>query len=360
MSSINHLAQEMIFKILTLLPVLSLLRCKAVCKLWKSIISDPHFIQAHFTISRNKQPPFSVLRYVPSGASEGLYIDTRGEDSVKLTLPACFSGMRFRVRSYNGLVTLADIHVGLFYIWNPLTRLFKMLPQSKLGLHLSGVRLFVTNLGFGFDSVSKDYKILRVRVGRYLCDGNEVSVTVAEVYSVNAGSWKEFRVPEEMQRFANFPFSKCVFVDSGVWYIEGYKEIMSFDLHDEVFGLYPYPKTGGRMSEILDFDGSVAVIRSVGGRASFLSLWKLDGVGENFSWTKMFNIEPDLKIDFILLYLGERQFFVEDYDAGCFFYDDRKKGDKKLPPLAGAISGCTSAFQFTGSLVSLQGFARFE
>ncbi|XP_074361589.1 F-box protein At1g31080-like isoform X2 [Apium graveolens] len=272
MASINHLDEEMIFRILSLLPVLSLLRYKSVCKSWKSIISEPHFIQAHLTVSHSKQPPYSVLRVVPKGALEGFYIETRGEDSVKLTLP----------------------------------------------------------------------------VPEYMFDGNNhLDVIVAELYSVNADSWEEIRVPKEMHGFRRDPFSKCVCVNTGVLYIEGMEEFLSFDLHDEVFRLHQYPNSGKRMSYFLNFYGSLAVIMKSGGDGSVLSLWKLDGVGNNVSWTKMFNIEPNLKMDLVVLYLGDAHFLALDSDVGFFFYDDGKKENKT--PLARVFRRGMSAVQFTGS-----------
>ncbi|KAK1358343.1 F-box domain-containing protein [Heracleum sosnowskyi] len=281
MASIDHLVEEMIFKILSLLPVLTLLRCKSVCKSWKTIISDPHFIQAHLTISHNKPPPFSLLRVVPRGKLQGLYIHTHGEDSVKLTLPVpeYMCGMHLYVRSCNGLVTLADRSISVLYIWNPLTRLFKLILPSKIFPHYSNVG-FAKNLGFGFDSVSNDYKILRVVLGGYSYSGGNVSVMVAELYSVNADSWKEIRIPNEMHGFKSNLILPCVCVDSGVLYFEGVEEILSFDLHDEVFGLFQYPNSGGKKSCLLNVDSSPAVIMESGGGGSALSLWKLDGVAD--------------------------------------------------------------------------------
>ncbi|XP_074361586.1 putative F-box protein At4g09190 isoform X1 [Apium graveolens] len=348
MASINHLDEEMIFRILSLLPVLSLLRYKSVCKSWKSIISEPHFIQAHLTVSHSKQPPYSVLRVVPKGALEGFYIETRGEDSVKLTLPVpeYMFGMNIHVCSCNGLVTLADVFVGVLYIWNPLTRLFKLLPKSNIGPNCFDLR-FTNSIGFWFDSVSNDYKILRLVFGSFSDGNNHLDVIVAELYSVNADSWEEIRVPKEMHGFRRDPFSKCVCVNTGVLYIEGMEEFLSFDLHDEVFRLHQYPNSGKRMSYFLNFYGSLAVIMKSGGDGSVLSLWKLDGVGNNVSWTKMFNIEPNLKMDLVVLYLGDAHFLALDSDVGFFFYDDGKKENKT--PLARVFRRGMSAVQFTGS-----------
>lgn len=133
----------------------------------------------------------------------------------------------------------------------------------------------------------------------YKLKGNSaVTEIIAELYSVNADSWKEIRFPEEIEDFELIIHSRCVCVDSGVLYFQGVEEILSFDLHDEVFVLYQYPDSGKRVSDVLDFHGSIAVIMKSGKGGSVLSLWTSDAVGGNFSWTKKFNIDPDL-IDYV-------------------------------------------------------------
>nr|XP_017250516.1 PREDICTED: putative F-box protein At3g10430 [Daucus carota subsp. sativus] len=282
MASMNHLAEDLIFQILSWLPVLSLLRCKSVCKSWKSIISNPKFIQAHLAISQKKQHPFSTLRVVSrSDESQDLFMDTLGENSVKLSLPRYISDVRAQllIRSCNGLVILGDIFFVFLYIWNPLMRMDKLLPLAHYA------RLGVVNkIGFGFDPLSSDYKILRVVFGRLsdlLDNGEKKEGMVAELYSFNANSWKPIQVPKEMQGFKFDPISECVCVDSRVLCLPGTDGILSFDLQDEVFRMHKYPASGEIISEVLDFEGSIALILRSGERASVLTLWALDEVDGN-------------------------------------------------------------------------------
>ncbi|KAL1814390.1 hypothetical protein ACET3Z_016964 [Daucus carota] len=316
MASINHLAEDLIFEILSWLPVLSLLRCISVCKSWKSIISNPKFIQAHLAISQQKQHPFSTLRVVTkSDESQDLFMDTLGENSVKLSLP----------------------------------RLGKLLPPAHY-LHI-GV---VNKIGFGFDSLSSDYKILRVLFGRFsdLFDGEEKKGLVAELYSYNADSWKPIQVPKEIQGFKFDPISECVCVDGRALCLPGTDGILSFDLHDEVFRMHKYPASGEIISEVLDFEGSIALILRSGERASVLTLWALDEVEGNLSWTEKFNIiEPAKRIAYVLIYLGDGKFVARDHSRACFFYD-MKKGTFVQFRIH------MSAVQFSGSLLSLKGFER--
>ena len=99
----NYLSEEMVFLILSYLPVISLLRCKSVCKTWLSIIESPQFVKAQLANSKKKQA--SVLK--ASDDWRVLSMDTE-EDSVELKLPSCLEGKVGYMRSCNGLVCLSN------------------------------------------------------------------------------------------------------------------------------------------------------------------------------------------------------------------------------------------------------------
>ncbi|KAL9427903.1 hypothetical protein AB3S75_029981 [Citrus x aurantiifolia] len=53
MSSIHHLPVEILHRILSLLPVRELIRCRCVCKAWCSFIIKPDFISTHLNLHNN-------------------------------------------------------------------------------------------------------------------------------------------------------------------------------------------------------------------------------------------------------------------------------------------------------------------
>lgn len=75
------------------------------------------------------------------------------------------------------------------------------------------------------------------------------------------------------------------------------QQLITFDLRKEVFGLVPIPSfVRKKWSDVLDFKGSIAVAyESVSG----IHLWTLDDYvsGQVSSWTKMFSIETDRKLN---------------------------------------------------------------
>lgn len=129
-------------------------------------------------------------------------------------MPRNFIGINCCFHSCNGLLFHDNIN-GLtdslygdaLFIWNPLTKRLKILPNPEKQAKRPMVTL---TLGFGFDSISSDYKILRIVHGH----GAKLE---AELYSANGDSWKEIRVPNALQSFMPDKNSKFIHAN-GVLY----------------------------------------------------------------------------------------------------------------------------------------------
>ncbi|KAK1399676.1 hypothetical protein POM88_009539 [Heracleum sosnowskyi] len=269
------------------------------------------------------------------------------------------------VCSCNGLVCVSNRATDFMYLGNPMTRRFKKLPPPS---EEEDCEEFL--LGFGFDDISNDYKILRISQVPELEDEEDddsiICALQAEMYSANEDSWKEIQIPETLKYF---PICRRGFVNlkgSRVLYLEGRDELLSFDLHDEVFRVYTYPisypkslqQYQRRNSLVLDFEGFVALIFNESTNdESVLSLWTLNDVLGNWSWTKEFNIDDSLKsIPVTRLYLGDGQFFAYGGDE-YIFHDYKKKCVKEFlyqEPLARNLT------EYTETLVSLKGYHRLK
>ncbi|KAK1354098.1 hypothetical protein POM88_047354 [Heracleum sosnowskyi] len=356
MATTYSLPEEIIFIVLSLLPVESLVRFSLVCKSWQSIISSTQFIQTHLNNSEKKQPS-SVLNCQYS--DKAVYVDTR-EDSVKIPLPQKFDDYNVNICSCNGLVCLTGFSKYIGYIWNPSTRRIKILPApNKRSIY------FEPGVGFGFDPVSGDYKILRLvrRSDDSDSDSFPQFVIEAELYSTSTDSWKDISVPETLKRFHPFRPSKCVCTKNGVVYVEGIDVLLSFDLKNEQFGVHRYPphSTVLRKSRIFEIDGSVAMIdrKNVKDEGSVPSLWMLEDVGGRLSWTEKFDLniihEKDYAVPCLNLGVGQ---YVALNDDGYLYYDygsGKEVNEKFDPPRE-----CTSIINYTESLVSLKGFEKQE
>ncbi|KAL1826133.1 hypothetical protein ACET3Z_012911 [Daucus carota] len=216
---------------------------------------------------------------------------------------------------------------------------------------------------FVYDSTCDDYKLLRFSVEFRLTFGADYcDDLIADMYSLKTGNFKELKDPADLGNIELYTNSKCVHdLKTGVLYFECAYELLSFNLDKEVFRAYRYPLPEDvqyPISDVLDFEGSAAVIfKAVDG--SGLSLWTLDDVcDDKVAWTKKFNIEGDVKIDRVYIYLGAGQ-FVAKADDGHIFYDYKKKDVKKLLSPA-PVGWFSSLVKYTESLVSPEGFQEFE
>ncbi|KAK1385708.1 hypothetical protein POM88_023443 [Heracleum sosnowskyi] len=212
-----------------------------------------------------------------------------------------------------------------------------MLPAPNKDLSGSNVYL-----GLGFDSISNDYKLLRI--GFRYNPGVQ-----AELYSSKADSWKEIQIPKTIKT-AKRGIPNIVHAKPGILYMTLRS---SYDIL-EVFRLQPIPDIA--MSDILDFEGNVAMVFK-SGEGSTLGLFVLNDICGEVPWTKLFNLEGDVKISRVVCYLGAGEFVIKRADdaVGTYTYNYKTRETKKY---ALDLTTCTKSAvnTYTESLVSLNGF----
>lgn len=385
---IGDLPEGMVTEILLRLPVKSLLQCKSVCKLWLSIISDPYIIKSHLhrAISASINDPSALnIEYSPldeddlvfNGSTqtilstlvectaelqqqrrrpcqpvkEGLNRQDLSSSPVHfncLLMPHLFDYSRV-ISSYNGIICLADYFGRAIYLWNPSIRQCRKLPSVKP----YATRSMPVKIGFGYDSISDGYKVFRI-VFENIFD----IVPIVQVYSTSADIWREFRAPI----LKNWKIYKQTnIVVNGIMYFDGGDELISFDLHKEVFGLVSFPSFIQRKgSDVLEFEGFVAMVFESVGRGPGLDLWTLNDVSGEVSWTKRFSIEADSDTNiWLYCYLGARQFYgCKLTNGNVFLYDCDEKKEIRYFELGEENSSLT--LRYIETLVSLDGFEQVE
>lgn len=331
-----------IIEILPRLPVKSLLRFRSVCKSWLTQISNPNFTKLHLDRSANKTPlsliaySYIAVRNIPNFASGVPLISLIHLDSLENTPSSSVVNLdqppllirADLVGSYNGIVCLGD--EDFICLWNPATRQYKHLPPP---LYVSN-NSYIYDLGFSFDSVWSDCKVVRI--------GHEYdSPPLVEVYSANADSWRKI----EAQLLVGLDYLSYGTTVKGFqyWY-DGYMSVLlSFDVHNEVFSSIALPyieesvKTHNR--GILEFMDSVAIFvrpyfeesnKWCRKLSKGCSLWTMDDdFGGKRSWTKKFsfNIFPKMQI-FAFMETGE--IVVNRNGNGLFLYDPKTKLRKNV------------------------------
>ncbi|VFQ71747.1 unnamed protein product [Cuscuta campestris] len=185
-----YLPPEVIALILRRLPVKSAVKCTAVCKSWYALIKDPSFISTHLQRDASFQDGLLLLSFIEDSETERyvyrLYRDNDAfEEYKQLFLP--FKRLRDPeiVGSCNGLICLSHVEKDAWNIvlWNPSIHKHFILPEPDLPAACEVY--FFDTIGFGFDSVSNDYKVLLILSDAETEDFNDVWL-----FSLNGRSWK--------------------------------------------------------------------------------------------------------------------------------------------------------------------------
>ncbi|KAK1354438.1 hypothetical protein POM88_047694 [Heracleum sosnowskyi] len=334
---------DMVMEVLCLLPVLSLIRFKCVCKTWLSIIEDPGFIKVHMDRSQiMAKKKTSLLMISKDAAYKSLPRFTSINFQYYLHMP-----LRFRVvGSCRGIICLIDRKQ--CYLWNPSTMQSKQLPKypgfyEKAALDYSHSRVQV---GFGFDFVSNEYKVLR-----FICpykDYKTTAVPISQLYSTGTNSWKVINFPDNSP--LGFPILRLGPVINGVLHMDYKKQVVSFDLHNEVFTVIPFPSSKIIKSNVLDFESSVAVIFQSKKKKSRISLWTLADIHGKLFWTKKFDI-VHRDIHWVNSYLGGGLLYGRKESS--ILYDYITNDFKSFPRL---VKAPEAVFKYTETLASVEGF----
>ncbi|KAJ0617143.1 putative galactose oxidase/kelch, beta-propeller, F-box associated interaction [Helianthus annuus] len=213
------LDHDVVEQILIAFDVKDLLRYKAACKSWYSLIKSPWFINLH--LNRNYQRDRDNNRLA--------YRRITSRDSG-------FQNHHRVVGSFNGLVCVisraarygSDVLVG-----NPLTGEVRQLtpPPSDGAAELCW--------GFGYDSRTDDYKVI---LGSHEDDDH----TCFQVFSLKSNTWRVIELVEH----SRFRIVYGVLFDGSLYWIvlennHTKKYIISYDISKEVFEEIPLPEDAG-------------------------------------------------------------------------------------------------------------------
>ena len=229
----KRLPYDVVYEILTLLPVKSLIRFRCVFKSWNCIITDPIFITTHLnrakSLSNNNN---GYLLYTPKTDEEELCTVVYNSDHTLTEISSfvipfsdvCIAGF------CNGIFCLNPYYNEEIILWNPSIRKFKMLTA---GTTFTTPCTSVT-VGLAYHSQNNDFKILK-----FVCfqqfHGENVPQAEAEVFTLSTDSWRKVVLPVEPITGSG---SNCVFFNGALHIMVDSGEnrfILSFDVNDETF-----------------------------------------------------------------------------------------------------------------------------
>ncbi|WOG91450.1 hypothetical protein DCAR_0310699 [Daucus carota subsp. sativus] len=335
-SNAEMLTEDLITDILVRLPVKSLLRCKSVSKPWFSLISSPNFTkyQLKHTLSKPGADRTLILKI------DDDFISLLSLNPPQLNAPFAFPYTigHFRiVGSCNGIVCVSAPRTFCYfpwyrrthdiYLWNPATRQSKLIPPN--------IRDDIPSraVGFGFDSVHNDYKVMRVA-------SSFAEPFSAEVYSANADVWRKL---DPMR--SDYPeygdFDVCV---NGFLCCQGFYGMMALDLSTEVIASgIRLPHGSDKYSCITDFNDSIAIITYNKDELNpVIKLRTLDdeaclrGDGVEACWTLRLSIHVDLAGSSLsrvygCFSTGDFMLGTEDTQDSVLLYNSHNKEATNVP-----------------------------
>ncbi|KAK4259348.1 hypothetical protein QN277_005690 [Acacia crassicarpa] len=361
-----YLQFEIIFNILKRLPVKSIVRFQCVCKEWRDLFKSQSFIDEQVRHSVHEDPSLLLHAYDYNYMRPTLRLLNRKMETVDvLSVPSndCFKDGWRIIGSCNGWVCVESWSIRLLFLWNPVLREVREIPQSKN----KGISVF----GFGFSSMVNNYKIVRFSDRYQDEEGIEYHIPIVEVYSLCTDSWKELEFgPLQNIKITstNAASADGTIVWLGVGVVDYTSPVLvSFDIATEVFTLTPIPSTVSRAlpTTLGVYQNKIAISGHLCGSHS-MDIWVMEQVdgesGKHFSCTQAYSVDIfSYALDVCCTWKNGIVCFDKERKAGregkpkyhLKLFNLTDKEWKEFPNISSAHD-CCAGFSYGGSLVSLQ------
>jgi F-box interacting protein len=338
------LPAAVVVRILSRLPPKSLIRFKCVSKSWHALIGNPDFLSINLlnqSILPQNAGDGDPLRLILFHARDKSHWETlihsfRSYDSLQycasqapLTLPPPPGPSYTIVALCNGLVCVRDYRRSDIYLWNPATSSEpKALLKAGSSPFLLGYARTMELVGFGFDSGSNDFKVVR------LVDQYQYGFYEAEIYSLRRGSWRllDVSVPLEIVFISMSAALDGVFL----WYDEEVcdkhkhvsETIIAFDFSNEEIRTMLFPDArffcdyGEYTRTVTELNGSIAMLAFPKEKKEmYLDIWVMLEFGVTESWTRLLSIGLPLHLERPLRFWKKGELFMENSEGQLVLYD---------------------------------------
>ncbi|CAL5085322.1 unnamed protein product [Urochloa decumbens] len=177
----HHLPEDTVAEILLLLPAKAVARCAAVCKAWRRITADPHFLAAR---ARRRPHPASILllTYVDASfGAEDIAVDAlpiSSDDDARHRLiryptaapPLATTRQRclLLLASCDG-VLLFKADAGVYFLFHPVTRQWAQLPRLPADGYYTTYKYDYPELALYFHEPSGEFRLLCFSLQRRVC-----------------------------------------------------------------------------------------------------------------------------------------------------------------------------------------------
>ncbi|KAK7387696.1 hypothetical protein VNO78_22486 [Psophocarpus tetragonolobus] len=288
----RDLPVEVLTEILSRLAVKWVVRLRATCKGWRSLIDSRQFVQFH--LSKSHRHGRLIIRQGSHLYSMELKSQSEEQELVELSHPLmCYSNSIKVLGSCNGLLCISNVADDIA-LWNPFLRKHRILPSDRFQRPQSS--LFAARVyGFGHDGASNDYKLVSIT---YFVDLEKRSFdSQVQLYTLKSDSW--ISLP-------SMPYALCCARTMGVlvstslhWLVTRQLQpdqpdlIIAFHLSLHSFRELPLPSSvlGHFPMQLSSLGPSLCLVEN---RDSFFDIWVLKVYSLPHSWHKLFSFTPNL------------------------------------------------------------------
>ncbi|XP_059632200.1 F-box protein CPR1-like [Cornus florida] len=285
----QRLPDDILFDILSRLPVQNLMQYRCVCKSWQSMISDPQFIKTHLHRSTQSLDTQRLMVTHPSNdhfisldcksLHESKRVDSPWKTSYSYAKVLCTcDGLILLCFNYKAFMSPNRNRDNEFVLWNPTIRKHVMFSCPYNYINSGSSMLY----GLCFDSSTNGYKVIMLSesFGVYVC-----------VFDLKTLCWKEIRESS----FSISCRENGVLVNGALHWIMTSKKcnssvIVYFDLVEEKFKEVPKPDFGGKNVEfgLVGLRGWLCVYGWMD--TTQVDVWAMKEYGKKESWTKWITI----------------------------------------------------------------------
>ncbi|PSS11789.1 F-box protein [Actinidia chinensis var. chinensis] len=360
----SQLPEEVLADILSRLPVSLLLCLRCVSVSWRALIDGPDFIKLHLNRSIETRTNRGLI------LREDNHLFAADLDSLHggVVQPAQIDHHPLWCQDYgievwgscNGLVCLSN-SLDTLTLWNPSTRRSRRLPYASIEFQYPSRNHEIRIYGFGLDSVSQDYKVVRI-VKMKSVDDDSFDYEV-KVYSLRSKSWHR---AERFPRYQSLKRTAGVLASNALhWVVTEESEIrmagliVAFDLGRESYRLVPQPECSDKNFYLN--------LQSLGGCLSLLcnyfldrvDVWVMRDYGVKESWSKVFSvaqsgvIRPFQYVRLVAYSRNGGEVLMEEDSSKLIWYDLKQKRVKRVR--VRGLKELTQAEMWVGSLVPLDG-----
>ncbi|OMO70215.1 hypothetical protein COLO4_28698 [Corchorus olitorius] len=290
---VSHLPVDLTMEIFARLPAKSLAKCRCVCKQWHSLLMDSEIATKQAILAQENPIDDKVVCFLFDSSlykvkpywvedNSNIFDSNLEAAENKIALPTKNARLSHEILgSCNGLIFLNHgIKRKRFFLFNPLT------GESRHLFNLPCGDKVKTQFGFGYDSSTQDYKIIRFQTDPY----------ILQVFSLKDNCWRSINSTiEQFPYLLEHPVAVqvCGFLH---WQVIGPNPdiVLTFDLGQEKFGeLINIPKDPEEDTRIVGvgiLQGCLCVTRRIGFNKSF-GIWAMKKYGVAESWTKLITLK---------------------------------------------------------------------